>query len=1027
MEHISRPPSPLKSCTLAVLSALSLMAAAPGAWAQSNATTTIYGDVPAAASGATIVLENIDTGVQRSVTPDAKGHYLANSMPPGRYRVRLVRNGGTEASLEIEARIGSGTEATFENTSGGNQLEKVTIVGTAKRIDVSSTNNGTTFTASELKALPVANDVMSVVQLTPGVTRNTNGQYGNAPQIGGSGASENAFYVNGFPVTNILTQVGSSELPFGSIGNMQVLTGGYGAEFGRSTGGVINVTTRSGGNKWEVGGKVSYSPATLRGKPANTYYPNTGTNPLTDGKLQYWNNDNTSTSKVYGAYASGPIIKDKLFAFVALEQTRSNSESIGATPTSGPSANPGKTPTGWSVSNTKVERYLLKLDYNLSADHHLEYTGMFDRTTAQSQGFDYDYSTLRTTYTPGNKGETRVNYCPNNSFCTPGNKLNIVKYTGYLTDKLTLTALYGDSRTTHSRTPYGYDASLAQTSSGPTTQVPGVNYVNPQTVTGQLPAPGSGDSQKGGRVDLEYQLGTHSLRGGVDLMHVASVVGTDLAGGSSWVYGHVNNPNQKNPGFDESPAQGGGYGAQGYYVAQSFNRKLAHPKSVQSAQYIQDRWQVTPRLLLDLGLRREQFTNEDSFGRELISQRNMIAPRIAASWDLDGHSGTKLYANAGRYHLPVPSSLSSNIATGLLSTNTYYTYTGVDPTTGAPTGLHAISKPFSQGNFYGQTPDPRSLVAIKLKPFSQDEFALGVEHAYSKQLNVGAGLQYRRLNDTLDDNCDQRPIEAWAAKNGVNTDNYAGFGCAITNPGRDNSMLVDFGDGAGFRRVDIKADEWGTPRPNRTYKALNLFAEHPYSNGWYGKLTYTLSYSKGNQEGQTDSVGGGDVGLTVSDDHKELMYHSYGYLANDHRHAFKAYGFAQVHPDFLVGANLQVVSGAPRSCMGNYPGGNTDWDPDMSYGAAYFYCNGVAAPRGTGGRLPWTTQLDLNLTFKPSFIKGLSVKADWFNVFNTQTATRKGDVHDTDDVGIVNATYGQITSRQSPSSIRLTLEYTLGL
>ena len=1012
---MSRPFSPrlratARAASLALGVSLLALGIPQAAQAQSNATTTIFGDVPAA-TGATIVLENIDTGVQRNVTPDAKGHYQATSMPPGRYRVRLVRNGATEASLDIEARIGSGTEANFENTEA-NQLDKVVVIGTSKRIDVTSTNNGTTFTSSELKALPVANDVMSVVQLTPGVTRNTNGQYGNAPQIGGSGASENAFYVNGFPVTNILTQVGASELPFGAIGNMQVLTGGYGAEFGRSTGGVINVTTKSGGNTWELGGKISYSPSTLRSKPANTYYPNTGSNPLTDGKLQYWNNDNTSTSKVYGAYASGPIIKDKLFVFAAVEQTHTDSESVAV------SSDPGTSTTGWSVVNSKVERYLLKLDYNLSENHHLEYTGMFDRTTVQSQGFGYDYATLGSNGVAGNKGETTVNYCPNNGFCTPGDKLNILKYTGYLTDKLTLTALYGDSRTTHSRTPAGYDASLAQTTSSVTTRVPGVTYNNPQTVTGQLPAPGSSDTQKGGRVDLEYQLGTHDIRGGIDLMHVSSTVGTDLAGGSSWSYQHYADPSQKPFGATESPAEGGGYGAQGYFVSQNFNRKLAHPQSVQSAQYIQDRWQVTPRVMLDLGLRREQFTNQDSQGRDLISQRNMIAPRLAASWDLDGHSGTKLYANAGRYHLPVPSSLSSNIATGLLSTSTYYTYSGVDPTTGAPTGLHAISPAVSVNNYFGQTPDPRSLVAIGLKPLSQDEFAVGVEHAFSKQFNAGASVLYRRLNDTLDDNCDQRPIDAWAQRNHVDETNYAGFQCAITNPGRDNSMLVDFGDGQGFRRVDISAAEWGTPRPNRTYKALNLFAEHPFSKGWYGKLTYTLSYSKGNQEGQTDSVGGGDVGLTVSDDHKELMYNSYGYLANDHRHAFKAYGFAQLRPDIMVGANMQLVSGSPRSCRGNYP------LEDLGYGASYFYCNGVAAPRGSGPRLPWTTQLDLNVTFKPTFIKGLSIKGDWFNVFNTQTTTRVNDVHDTDDVGATSPTYGQITSRQSPSSIRLTVEYT---
>lgn len=1003
------PPSRLRSVAFALT-----VLAVPQAWAQSNTTTTIYGAVKAGA-GAVVVVQNLETGATRTLTVDASGRYLANSMPPGRYQIRLLRDGKVEASRDVEALVGSGVEADLDGSV--NSLETVTVQGTAKRIDVSNTNNGVVFTAKELIALPVAADVASVVQLTPGVTRNTNGQYGSAPQIGGSGASENAFYVNGFPVTNILTQVGAAELPFGAIGNMQVLTGGYGAEFGRSTGGVINITTKSGTNTWEVGAKLALLPASLRGKPANTYYPDTGANPLTDGKLQYWNQDNTSSSKVYGLYVGGPIIKNKLFAFVAAEQTHSDSGSIGVTPT----ATAAQLKNGWSIGSSKVEHYLVKLDYHLTDEHHFELTKMYDRTTSESYGVGYDYATHSHNDVRGGGGNTYVNNCPNNSYCVPGANLTIAKYTGYLSDNLTVTALYGDSRTTHARMPWGYDPTLAQTSSSVDARVPGLSYNDPQTTTGLLVAPGSGDRQKGGRFDVEYQWGTHSLRAGIDHMSVSSVVGIDLAGGSSWTYLHATDPNYKPYGATETLAQGGGFGAQGYYVSQNFNSKIARPTSVQSAQYLQDRWQVTPRVLLDLGLRREQFANDDSFGRELISQRNMIAPRLAASWDLNGDGGTKLYANAGRYHLPVPSSLSSNVATGLLSTSTYYTYTGVDAATGTPTGLHAISPATSVNNYFGQTPDPRSLVAIDLKPFSQDEFLLGVEHALAKGLNVGASLLYRRLNDTLDDTCDQRPIDAWAERNGVDASNYEGFNCAIMNPGRDNRMLVDFGDGQGFRRVDISAAEWGTPRPNRTYKALNLFAEHPFSNGWYGKLTYTLSHSKGNQEGQTDSVGGGDVGLTVSDDHKELMYNSYGYLANDHRHAIKAYGFAQIHPEVTVGANLEAVSGAPRSCTGNYP------LEDLGYGASYFYCNGVAAPRGTGGRLPWTTRLDLNLAYKPGFVKGLSLKADVFNVFNTQATTRMNDTHDGAAAGSVNPYYGQITGRQSPRSVRLTAEYLFGL
>jgi hypothetical protein len=329
MHHHSRfkPRNSAIAHATAILIGLTMAAAGNHALAQSNATTTIYGEVTSPA-GATVVLENLDTGAQRTLTPDASGRYVANSMPPGRYAARVVRGGTVQDTREIEAVVGSGAEVNF----GGALGEGQTVVVRAARnfIDVSNTNNGVVFTARELKVLPVANDIASVVQLTPGVARGTNSQYGNAPSIGGSGQSENAFYVNGFPVTNILTQVGASELPFGAISNMQVLSGGYGSEFGRSTGGVVNITTKSGGNKFQFGGKLSTIPGGLKGKQENTYYPNTGANPDTDGKLIYWNRDNTSTSKVAGVYGSGPIIHNKLFAFVGLERTKTDSESIGA-------------------------------------------------------------------------------------------------------------------------------------------------------------------------------------------------------------------------------------------------------------------------------------------------------------------------------------------------------------------------------------------------------------------------------------------------------------------------------------------------------------------------------------------------------------------------------------------------------------------------------------------------------------------------------------------------------------------------
>ena len=112
-------------------------------------------------------------------------------------------------------------------------------------------------------------------------------RYGGGASFGGGGASENAYYINGFPVTNPLTQLGASELPFGAIAQAQVLTGGFGAEFGRSVGGVVNITTKSGTNNWEAGAHGERRAEIAARQVQEIYYANTGAanNVDTDGKL----------------------------------------------------------------------------------------------------------------------------------------------------------------------------------------------------------------------------------------------------------------------------------------------------------------------------------------------------------------------------------------------------------------------------------------------------------------------------------------------------------------------------------------------------------------------------------------------------------------------------------------------------------------------------------------------------------------------------------------------------------------------
>jgi len=124
-----------------------------------------------------------------------------------------------------------------------------------------------------------------------------------------------------------------------------------------------------------------------------------------------------------------------------------------------------------------------------------------------------------------------------------------------------------------------------------------------------------------------------------------------------------------------------------------------------------------------------------------------------------------------------------------------------------------------------------------------------------------------------------------------------------------------------YTEVKLSAADLQFEKAKRTSFALDFFAEHPLSDGWYGKVTYTYSKSKGNTEGQTLSdVAQTDVSATQTWDTPEPMVGSYGYLPNDRRHQIKAHGFLRVLPEVDLGANVLLAShgGRKERCPGTF-------------------------------------------------------------------------------------------------------------
>lgn len=1020
-------------------------------FAQSNTVGSIFGQVSSGA-GSSVSIKNSQTGLQREASIDSDGRFTLSSLPPGHYVVTLLKSGATVASMELEVLAGQGAEAAFMASGDTTEEIIVTAAGRKPNIDVSTTNNGTVFTAEQLKALPIATQNLNGII---GLSQNTvkaDSRYSGGISIGGGGPSENAYYVNGFPVTNPLTQLGSMELPFGAIQQAQVQTGGFGAEFGRSVGGVVNIVTKSGTNEWHGGVQTSVAPNSLRASPRNIYYPNTGFEGAeeTDGTIYRYRKDDKRTETIYGAYLGGPIIKDKLFFFAAADTINLDTERVIEPPDSSAVAS-----SGFRDSENKNPRYMGKLDWYITDDHRLEATFLGDNYKTKDKYYGYDYETHSKTelgytensknYSDGSQGTQGV-----------GGDAQLFRYVGNVTDNLLITALYGQSKYKH-KDQFGNlgDATAPQIFFNGTTAAIDPRLINPnQQVanalaggTSLIPA-GAQETTKSFRFDVEYKLFDHTLRAGIDDNRLKSkdageAILTDY-------FRYVRYPNSRGDQmFLNNQTQtlveaGATPDADGFYYAvrsRDFTT-VTDAQSNQSAQYIEDRWQVTNTVLLTLGLRNEQFENKNGDGETFLKMDDFLSPRLSASWDVFGDATTKIYGSAGRYSLQIPTHVAVRGASRSTLADTYFVYTGVDPVTGAPTGLTQIADVYSANNEYGQAKDPRSVASQNIDPTYQDEFTLGFEQAFLTSYTGGVSLTYRKLKATIDDFCDYRPIDAYAEEHGIDLSKaeFYPFGCATINPGKGNTIYLDPDgadddeDGVDEEAVafDLSAADIGLPKPKRTYTALNFFLEHPFRDKWYGKLMYTWAKSKGNTEGQTKSDNGqSDVAVTSTWDFPELMEGANGYLPSDRRHTINGFGYYQVAPEWAVGGAFRLESGRPKNCFGDYAGDGEDIGGGQ-YGAVFFYCGdgsgdpdgAVATPRGSAGRLPWSYTFDLNVVYQPKYVDGLTLRADVFNLFNRQSTSSINEEHDSViNYGGLNSSYGRVISYTDPRVFRLTASY----
>jgi hypothetical protein len=947
--------------------------------------------------GDKINITSVDSNSSRQVTVDSTGAFSLGKLPPGTYRV--VGNG---LSKEVNVAIGSGTNVSLVS----DDTQRVVISRTRSAIDVSSVESNTVFTAEQMQALPVGRDANSFALLAPGVVKgDADLGAGGLPAFGGASVAENGYYINGFDVTNIRNFLSYANLPFDAIGAEQVKSGGYGAEFGRSLGGVVSLVSKRGTNTWKGGASVYWEPDALRSEGKNVVdldpdHPDTYT---------VFRKPRKQTDLSYNVYGGGPLIKDKLFIFALAEGRRDTYDTF--------------TEESSVRSKSSVPNGMVKIDFTPTDAHRLELTAISNKK--KEDIVDYNPKVPRNATSHLGAGTL--------SEIKSGGDVLIGKYTGYLTDALTVSALVGSvnqkvetttgARTANQSCPVVLDTNLNEIGCW-AKPFPG-NAVRAQG------APDDEDKRRAYRFDVDYALGSHALRAGVDHQKFTSSEAGSATFSGGYYYRYFISANGTVNGVPNAVAPGGQYVRRREITSTS-----GAFETINDAFYIEDNWKVTKDILLYGGLRSESFDNKNGDKVSFVKADNLLAPRLGFAWDVKGDSSLKVYGNAGRYYIPVAVNTNIRATRGELSETRYYTFTGRDPGTQGPVGLGANQIGIPQVVGDGSLPNPATISDTGLKPMSQDEFILGFQTAIAKGWSMGAKAVHRKINNGMDDYCGHYAFKRWATDNGyANFDTSTMAQCIMVNPGNDVNLQVDVNNDGNLKAVTIPAKYLGLAKYTRVYNALELTLDRPFDGTWGLNASYTWSKVKGTAEGYVNSViNQEDAGVTQDFDFGSLTDGSDGFLANDRRHVFKAYGNYALTRELRFGFNATLASGRPLNCIGFVPKTVPDAVDATNYTtASSYYClnnsgKSVLTTRGTSGRSPWTGTLDLQLAYMPAISKGkLTVQADVFNVFNSQKVTEFNETRDysRDTVveGKLNPNYLQPTSFQTPRSVRLTARY----
>jgi Carboxypeptidase regulatory-like domain len=685
-----------------MLPILLLLAWSTPLWAQT--TGRIQGQVldsqGATVPGATVTVTSPALqGAQTQVT-DAEGRFRFLALPPGSYSAK-VELASFQTFEQANIEVGLDRTVTLPITMQlAGVAATVNVEASSPVVDTQSTTIGINATAETFNRLPVQRDIYSIARLAPGTTDD-----GVGPAMLGSTGAENQYIVEGLNTTGVERAEKGKQLNFDFVEEIEVKTGGLPAEYGRATGGVINVITKSGGNTFRgslfgfsEGGKLQSNDNTADLRPATT-------TTVTDIDKR-WD---------VGVEAGGFIVRDRLWFFGAYNHTfqRDRTEVIRTL------LSPGSPGIGEEIF-ADVDRDLFagKLTYRLSNSQTL--TGSINGDPGAREG------NVFTIAGPASSWAGERNF---------GDTGGVLRYDGVFGGNFLVKGLYGQHR--ESDEYAGPGKTIARFTD---------NTVTPSAVSGGFGAHQDGKFQRNVyKIDVSKFWGRHEIKGGVDWEDIDSEVNryeggagqrvfklrSSAATGSQIYYRHRFFIDDTVPGYDpNNPAT--------FVPAVPLT---VSPGTLNTSFYVQDGWRVGANLTINAGVRWERQQIKDRLGETSIDVDDNWAPRLGVVWDPAGNGRSKVFGSYGRFFESIPLDINIRSFGGESScfcNNFDPSPNNILPDAASPVRTSRLGLPVTpvdpglQGQFI-------------------DEVLLGGEYEIRPNFSVGGKFTYRDLGRVIED------------------------------------------------------------------------------------------------------------------------------------------------------------------------------------------------------------------------------------------------------------------------------------